>query len=439
MAAARLPLLRYISQESTGSINHDSEGHSSSADEDVDDVSFAFARDRASGELQLDLTVPPDQQAVPERPHFSTITGRPSLKTRLYCMWNNALHRQVFRPHFSEAPIWVLGQYYHDKDFEVTAAAMLVPPDDNSSEPLHMRAFNCDVYSRFFFPYRQGFPQINQSDYTTDIGWGCLFRAGQMMLAHALCVLKMTRDWRYIEPDRQLDTHRSILRLFDDQLAYHCPFSIHHLINHLVDDKVKPGDWLSPSQICRALTRAINERTDREDDLNGLRAVCTRDAEVVKSEIELEISLSGKPWCPVIIFIPLRLGIRDISPVYELILRSLFTTKQFIGFVGGRPRQSLYFIGCQGPDFLGLDPHICRTFVNMTEPRFPMESFHCVSPRKIPITSLDPTLSIAFLCQTREDLEAFYALPSDPNMHQQSPLYTVCARRDPRTLKSFVE
>ena len=37
-----------------------------------------------------------------------------------------------------------------------------------------------------WFTYRKDFPQVGDSDYTTDTGWGCMIRSAQMMLGTGL-------------------------------------------------------------------------------------------------------------------------------------------------------------------------------------------------------------------------------------------------------------
>jgi hypothetical protein len=53
-------------------------------------------------------------------------------------------------------------------------------------------------------------------------------------------------------------------------------------------------------------------------------------------------------WKPILILVPLRLGLDKINPLYIDTLKDFFQFKQNVGIIGGRPRQSLYFVGYQG-------------------------------------------------------------------------------------------
>jgi len=57
-------------------------------------------------------------------------------------------------------------------------------------------AFLQDFHSRFWFTYRRDFERIQPSYFTTDVGWGCMLRTAQMMLAQAFSNLLLSRGTR---------------------------------------------------------------------------------------------------------------------------------------------------------------------------------------------------------------------------------------------------
>lgn len=72
-------------------------------------------------------------------------------------------------------------------------------------------------------------------------------------------------------------------------------------------------------------------------------------------------------WQPVMLVIPLRLGINEINPVYIESLKKTFQFESSLGVIGGKPNQALYFIGYVGEEVLYLDPHTVQRTGNIGE------------------------------------------------------------------------
>ena len=73
-----------------------------------------------------------------------------------------------------------------------TPVIFLSIPYTSRSDPKFVQDFE----SRPWITYRHSFPPIQPTGYTSDVGWGCMLRSGQMMLANAFVYHYLGRGWR---------------------------------------------------------------------------------------------------------------------------------------------------------------------------------------------------------------------------------------------------
>lgn len=274
-----------------------------------------------------------------------------------------------------------------------------------------------DFYSKFWFTYRKNFTpikylkydsdlhkfQTETSNLTSDIGWGCVIRCTQMLLAQALVIKLLGRSWRKIytgqtteDPTRGFNAvnltpadkrnhmiYNNILSWFLDFPGN--AFSIHTLCELLVEelkcDNWQPGNWLGPATAANIVQQSVElaKCSILSMELNDLKVYIARDSLIDEEEIygsptdDLRSPSSNqppahatKPEDSVIILVPLRLGTSEFNLEYKNCLLKLFCFDNFLGIIGGQPRKSYYFIGAQGDELIYLDPHYTQESITST-------------------------------------------------------------------------
>ena len=334
-----------------------------------------------------------------------------------------------------------------------------------------------DENSLFWFTYRFDFPEIVPYRITTDAGWGCMLRSAQMMLAQALRMHYKGRNWRPPQAiaNRRLDSFMmKILSWFADYPSkMECIFSLHNMVAAgLTKYETLPGEWYGPSKVSyvmRDLCTMHAERQAKEemkgnsdvnrpifrvhvaaqgtvyrDAVDDLMRKCrtpnkeeksgNRETQSVPLSHPLDpmysesgsTSLSNEsiPWdASLLLLVPLRLGLQNFNQDYAVQLAHVFSLRQSVGVLGGRPRGARWFYGAtsNGAKLYGLDPHTIQACPQRRKVNLPkghsklvvsltseyIRSVHTTNPECINLNRLDPSLALGFYCHDQDD---FYHL-----------------------------
>uniref|UniRef100_A0A8C1YT62 Cysteine protease n=1 Tax=Cyprinus carpio TaxID=7962 RepID=A0A8C1YT62_CYPCA len=313
-----------------------------------------------------------------------------------------------------DEPVWILGARY---DLKTKKSELL-----------------SDVRSRLWFTYRKKFSPIGGTGPSSDAGWGCMLRCGQMILAQALVCRHLGRDWRWDPEKRQPKEYHRILHCFLDKKdscysIHQMGIAVHRSAQMGVGEGKSVGEWYGPNTVAQVLKKLA-----LFDDWNTLAVYVSMDNTVVIEDISKSLFLishvtfiyialytllslskqlhtSQRPldWRPLLLVIPLRMGINSINPVYIQAFKECFKMPQSCGVLGGKPNLAYYFIGFIDDELIYLDPHTTQQAVD-TESGSAVDdqSYHCQrTPHRMKITSLDPSVALGFFCKSEEDFDSW--------------------------------
>uniref|UniRef100_A0A8C8I044 Cysteine protease n=1 Tax=Oncorhynchus tshawytscha TaxID=74940 RepID=A0A8C8I044_ONCTS len=314
-------------------------------------------------------------------------------------------------PETSE-PVWILG-----KEFNA-----LTEKEDILS----------DVTSRLWFTYRKNFPPIGGTGPTSDTGWGCMLRCGQMILGEALVRRHLGRDWRWVRSQTQREDYIGILNAFLDKKDGY--YSLHQIAQMGVGEGKSIGQWYGPNTVAQVLKKlavfdswsrlAVHVAMDNTVVIEEIKRLCMPwldyggaacvDLQGGMSErngcLEGACALAEEEtalWNPLLLLIPLRLGLSDINEAYIETLKQCFQLPQSLGVIGGKPNSAHYFIGYVGEELIYLDPHTTQPAVEPCEDsQVPDDTYHCQHPPcRMHICEIDPSVAVGFFCRTEDDFD----------------------------------
>uniref|UniRef100_UPI00398F18A3 cysteine protease ATG4C isoform X2 n=1 Tax=Pristiophorus japonicus TaxID=55135 RepID=UPI00398F18A3 len=372
------------------------------------------------------------------------------LKAKFMTAWHNVKYSWVVRTktNFSRnSPVFLLGKCYHFKSEGMEENASGCADAAASTEVIscNVNQFRKDFITRIWLTYRREFPQLKGCTLTTDCGWGCMLRSGQMLLAQSLLLHFLGRDWVWTDAlqmvtleselfkskpstvsdsiagftflptfDRPLQDmseqqssssnerrtlklnpvsttsedeklHRKIISWLADNPA--ATFGMHKLIELGENSGKRAGDWYGPAVVAHILRRAVEDAV--EPELRGITVYVAQDCTVYVADViekHLQAVGSGIPKSSdrraVVILIPVRLGGEKVNPEYKEIVKGILSLEFCIGIIGGKPKQSFYFVGFQDDSLIYMDPHYCQSFVDVSTKDFPLEVLNSPSSKE---------------------------------------------------------
>ncbi|XP_073255367.1 cysteine protease ATG4A-like isoform X1 [Porites lutea] len=340
----------------------------------------------------------------------------------------------------TKEPVWILGkEYITDRE------------DDNTKI---MR----DIRSRYWFTYRKNFQAIGGTGPTADTGWGCMLRCGQMIFAQALTCRHLGRDWQW-EASTTQPVYMQILQNFLDKKD--SLYSIHQIAQMGVSEGKPVGSWFGPNTIAQVLKKltsfddwsslCVHIAMDNTLIVNDIKILCKREwpsrtygetsrrrhssekGESRRSDSAEGVKHRKSHWRPLLLFIPLRLGLSEMNSVYNEPFKACFKFSQSVGVIGGKPNHAYYFIGFYGDNLLYLDPHTTQQAVFPEKmSQIPDESYHCNYPSRMNISDLDPSIALGFFCNTEEEFDDLCAQFHEHILSgQKRPMFELAIERPP--------
>lgn len=266
--------------------------------------------------------------------------------------------------------------------------------------------FKHKIAKLLYYSYRKNFnPLINYKNkgiYTSDCGWGCMIRSSQMIFARAIYkilrfeqkevnnAISSTLSYFFELPYTQENVPECFSEYVKTMVeknnkdannisikSIYPPFSIKPIcgIGEIYDKAA--GEWFSDVNMPK-IYNILNENMGvipklkiiTFQSLISLKRIIkscfikVENNEVNKDDIVNFMDEKYKFNKYGLLFVSVRIGINNIPPEYHQSIKTLFTCKQCIGFIGGKDYSATYFIGYSGNNIFYLDPHYAQEAIH---------------------------------------------------------------------------
>ena len=311
----------------------------------------------------------------------------------------------------------------------------------------------------FQMTYRTNFFPIQNSktkeEFNKDSGWGCMIRSGQMMLSKAILDYKLC-SYNYLKKNSILSENEIDLMIKDEEINKkkfetlllfldnpiniedvkgrndfinylefskeinfdNCkiipPFSILNIFSFGREIlKKEPGEWFSDNNLVQIFYSIQNKYKILSNyefltfkngfiDQNFIIKKCFKEVDnnndkdiLYKNDKYYKFEKAG------LIFVTMRLGLKNIDSGYLNNIFKLFNIRNNLGIIGGKINKAFYFIGInpEKNELLYLDPHVNNIAIkNVEELRINtnFDTYKVKNIYSLHLNKLSPCFTIGF-------------------------------------------
>lgn len=260
--------------------------------------------------------------------------------------------------------------------------------------------------------------------YTSDQGWGCTLRVGQMVL---LAALSKHLGIPYSE-------NRFMYAAMICENLENSGFSLHNMVE--IGRRClqrTPGDWCSAGTVSHILRYLIRETVFFPD----FTVSVAMDGAIFRDEVLAEIAKrpveslkcdcdSDSVLCPscakqlwkgsLLLLVPLMPGRQYIDSSYHEAIRFFLYQPQSLGMIGGMGRSAVYVVGYQNDHLLYLDPHyVQRTARDEEDLLTHLDTYQAHSIGLLKLEEATSSLALAFWL---DSYDSFLSLLTSISTHR---------------------
>jgi len=138
-------------------------------------------------------------------------------------------------------------------------------------------------------------------------------------------------------------------------------------------------------------------------------------------------------WKPLLLVVPLRLGLSELNPAYIPGLKAVFESPQSVGIMGGRPNHALFFIGYAENELLYLDPHTVQQTVTIgskftQDEEAADETYHLRKPGRLNFLAMDPSVAVCFYLSSEDEFDTLCKKLTE-RFSSTLSLFEICEKR----------